>query len=77
MAHVVPRVTLLRFRSCPKTIYFVPVSVPSILNGHSLNIRYFLGFSKKSHFRGPLDARRLEFRENSAVLEFNEIRLGD
>ena len=38
VAHVAPRVTfpLVRFR--PEIIYFILISVPYILNGHSLNI---------------------------------------
>ena len=31
----------------------------------------------KSRLMGPLDARRLEFRENPTVSEFNEIGLGN
>ena len=37
----------------------------------------FFGIFPKSRFRGPFDACRLEFRENSIVSEFNEIRLGN
>ena len=38
VAHVAPCVTFPSVRFRPEIIYFVPVSVPSILNGHCLNI---------------------------------------
>ena len=49
-----PHVPLFHFlvRFSPETIYFVLVSVPSILNGKSLTICYFSGFSLKILFCG-------------------------
>ena len=38
VAHVAPHVTFPLVRFHPEIIYFVSVSVPSILNGNSLNI---------------------------------------
>ena len=38
VVHVAPRVTLIRFCFWSETISFIPVSVPFILNGKSLNI---------------------------------------
>ena len=42
----------LSIRFSPKIIYFISVSVPFILNGNSLNISHFLGFSSKIPFSG-------------------------
>ena len=38
VAHVAPRVTFPSVRFRPEIIYFVPISVTSILSGHYLNI---------------------------------------
>ena len=44
-----------------------------ILIEYSLNIFHFSEFLKNSVFWGPLDAHRLDFRENPTVSKFNEI----
>ena len=77
VAHVAPRVTFPSVIFHSKIIYLVPISVPFILNGNSLIFDIFRDFFKKSRFRVPLDARRLEFRENLTVSEFNEILQGN
>ena len=76
MAHVVPCVTLLRFRVGPIPIYFVSISVTSILNGHSLNIYIFRDFFKNLVFGVHSTPVISKFMKNQALLESNEIRLG-
>ena len=76
VAHIAPRVTLPQ-RFHHETIYFISVSVPSILNRHSLNILHFHDFSKNLIFGVHLTSVVSKFVKIRFILEFNEIRLGD
>ena len=79
-----PTCLLLLFSVCfsSEIIYFIPVSVPSILNENSLTILHFSGFSLKFSFCGvylmpiALNFVKIKLSQNSTkfdwVIKFRE-----